>query len=66
MQQYSVLVSLVKLGGCRGRRNNRVKMLEMKMDDCYWRRGVAVTKDEECTYIQRGGLSSFGNWLSSM
>ena len=40
-----------------------MKMLEMKMDD-YWRRGAAVTKDEEC--IHRGGLSSFGNWLASM
>ena len=36
------------------------------MDDCYWRRGAAVTKDEESAYIHRGGLSSFGNWLSSM
>lgn len=31
-----------------------MKMLEMKMDDCYWRRGAAVTKDEESAYIHRG------------
>lgn len=29
------------------------------MDDCYWRRGAAVTKDEESAYIHKGGLEFF-------